>query len=87
MKDGFRFSDECEDKAICVSEDVFCEHCGVLEPFTATISDGGTSWCMGCWENSYPNLKKAVKKEIMEEEVSAKIAYYEKRLELLKKGA
>lgn len=29
-------------------ENNYCEHCGDLQPYTPTYSNGGASWCLDC---------------------------------------
>ena len=38
----------CEEGAIVIDEEPYCEHCGKMEPYDIIISDGGTYWCEMC---------------------------------------
>ena len=83
MKDGYYYSNECEEKAVCITEGAFCECCMELEPYTATISDGGTRWCIDCWEANQGELPRDVLAKIDAKETKQKIKYYEKKLKEL----
>jgi len=61
----------------------FCEHCGILEPFSAMFEDNETSWCLGCamtnGDITIDEFKEAEKLE-----TQAKIKYLKERIKELK---
>lgn len=63
------------------SEEVWCEHCGDLEPFDATL-EMGTNWCMDCARyNDDFQLSEDEKKAIRIQELVYKFRYFNKRLQ------
>ncbi len=78
------FSDKCEEGAISITEDAFCEHCYELEPFTPLISNGGTWYCICCHECSEEDIPEDIMKEITKREKELKTEYYTKKLKELK---
>jgi len=70
--------------AIYINEEGFCEHCMELEPFNACISDGGTNWCINCFECDENNIiSPDVMKEIMKRQYKLQKKYYTKKLKEL----
>ena len=69
---------------IVYNEECFCEHCGELEPHTATYEDNNTYWCLSCGlvnnEITTEEADKAVQREILH-----KIKHFECRINNLKK--
>lgn len=63
------------------SEEAWCEHCMDLEPFDATLDDGGTHWCMDCANyNDDFQLSDNEKKAIEIQELAYKYKYFSDRL-------
>ena len=70
---------------INLEQDCWCEHCGPLEPYTATLSVDFTDWCMDCALASEFITQEEVK-QIIEREKKEKIEYFEMRIKDLKGG-
>lgn len=65
---------------VVYSEEAWCEHCGDLEPFDATL-DNGTHWCMDCakYNDDFP-LSEDEEKAIKIQELAYKFRYFTDRL-------
>lgn len=61
-----------------------CEHCGVLPPFTATLDDDCTHWCMDC-ANHHDNfqMSKEEWKAVNVYEQMLQMNYYKEQYESL----
>jgi len=83
------YEEEYEDEVLTVEdveykEEAWCEHCGDLEPYDATVEDG-TRWCIDC--ATYGDTLKVTEKEredIHTKELEHKLAYFEERIVSLK---
>ena len=69
---------------ICFYKDAFCEHCGVLEPFTAVVEyeDGAPPYCLWC-AHADGEITVAKINEAEREEAKHKIKYFKVRIKEL----
>lgn len=61
-------------------EEPWCEHCGELEPYTATFEDGA-DWCIWCGLMGDLQLKEEDKWAIEVMEAKHKLKYFTERVE------
>ena len=71
-------------KDIEYKKEPYCEHCGDLEPFTATFEDGA-SWCIWCGLHGDLQLTEEDKRHIEIIETTKKIGYFKNRIAELEK--
>ena len=76
-----KISDGCELGNFWISEECDCEHCGNLEPFEITWSDGGTWWCLDCatYNDDY-KMTDEFELELKTKMLQLKKEYYETKL-------
>lgn len=66
---------------VVYKEETWCEHCGTLEPFTATLDNENTRYCMDCCDgDSYFVVSEDEKKQIEITELEAMLPYFEERV-------
>ncbi|UGO46319.1 hypothetical protein PQE74_gp211 [Bacillus phage vB_BanS_Chewbecca] len=81
MKNWWRNKmDEFTIKDVKYKEECYCEHCGDLEPFTATFEDG-CDWCIWCGLNGDLHLSEEDQRQISIMEAKHKLKYFTKRAE------
>lgn len=72
-------------KDVKYKEECYCEHCGDLEPFTATFEDG-CDWCIWCGLNGDLYLSKEEQRQVSIIEATKKIVYFKNRIEELEES-
>lgn len=71
-------------KDVKYKEECWCEHCGDLEPYTATYGDG-CDYCVDCGRMGDLAISDEDYEKIAIEEARHKVEYFAKRIESLHK--
>ena len=71
-------------KDVEYKDEPFCEHCGDLEPYTATYGDG-CDYCVDCGRMGDLEINDEEYEQIQVEEAKMKMKYYAERIEKLHK--
>lgn len=75
--------DEFTIKDVEYKEECWCEHCGDLEPFTATYGDG-CDYCVDCGRMGDLVIDDADYEKIITKELEHKLVYFEERVASIK---